>query len=548
MKILHGKADEGMPMFWKRIVHEKRTVQLYTLILFLALSVLFLMITLFLQTQTDQILQKEIEVNEECLLHAEKVIIQNKTVERVSDLLYITDNLSLSGMACTTDTAATIRQWIAFSDRKKVYDQIRFLDVDGNEVIRVNYQASGAYAVDSDLLQNKSDRYYFTGSITLAKDQVFISMLDLNIEGDTIEQPIKPMLRFATPYFSADGTLEGVVVLNYSAQEMLEQIASVAQASMGEMYLLNTDGYWLYDSQDSSKAWAFMYEDREKESFAQAYPEVWASIAGTQSGDLLADDGMFHYVRLDIETDVLSGETARLFCASDSIYIISFIPADSQAGAVFSGTFFRLLGRVFIKYLSIYFLLSGIAFVLAALLVVKRAQKKEIKYYSEFDAMTGVYNRRSGYQKLAGLQREKAAPPCQRSVCFLDINGLKAVNDYLGHEAGDELILTVIQTVKANVREKDFVARLGGDEFLIVFEGLRAPEAENVWARILQQFETVNANENREYLISVSHGIAAMRCGEENAMDTAIKEADALMYTEKREMKKNLHVVRGQQP
>ena len=81
---------------------------------------------------------------------------------------------------------------------------------------------------------------------------------------------------------------------------------------------------------------------------------------------------------------------------------------------------------------------------------------------------------------------------------FIDINGLKEVNDYLGHEAGDELILSIVDIIKANIRDTDFVARLGGDEFLIIFNNTDEIGAENVWMRIHQGYERINENRGQK--------------------------------------------------
>jgi diguanylate cyclase (GGDEF)-like protein len=177
-------------------------------------------------------------------------------------------------------------------------------------------------------------------------------------------------------------------------------------------------------------------------------------------------------------------------------------------------------------------------------LVANKEQNTKIKYFSEYDAMTGVYNRRSGYGKLNELKKDIYKRNCNIAVCFIDINGLKDVNDHLGHDAGDELIQSVVEVIRDNVRGNDFVARLGGDEFLIVFDSLDEEGAEKVWERIVQKYAQINADEDRRYVISVSHGIGMFRCSSDESIDDVINRADAKMYGEKREIKKTLNVIR----
>lgn len=87
-----------------------------------------------------------------------------------------------------------------------------------------------------------------------------------------------------------------------------------------------------------------------------------------------------------------------------------------------------------------------------------------------YDGLTKVYNRRSGIPKLSKMLDGIDSINVTMSLCYVDIDGLKQVNDALGHKYGDDLILTVIGVIKRLIREDDFVIRLGGDEFLIVFK------------------------------------------------------------------------------
>jgi diguanylate cyclase (GGDEF)-like protein len=162
--------------------------------------------------------------------------------------------------------------------------------------------------------------------------------------------------------------------------------------------------------------------------------------------------------------------------------------------------------------------------------------------------MTGIFNRRTGFEKLKQLYKNIEKNENKVSVCFIDINGLKDVNDYLGHEVGDELILTITNGIKNRIRENDFVARLGGDEFLIIFEGLDESDAEAAWQRIVAEFEQINDTENRRYLVSVSHGIETFSGDTNEYIDMIINQADEKMYREKKIIKKNLKIIRDFKP
>jgi len=169
---------------------------------------------------------------------------------------------------------------------------------------------------------------------------------------------------------------------------------------------------------------------------------------------------------------------------------------------------------------------------------------EKIKYFSEFDAMTGIYNRRAGYTLLQKSYHDFTKMGGSITVCFVDINGLKDVNDNLGHEAGDELILTIVNCINNRIREGDFISRLGGDEFLIVFLNTNEEQAESVWKRIVDDFKIINDSESRKYIVSASHGIAQFDINSNQYIDTIINLADEKMYDEKRKIKENLKIIR----
>ncbi len=121
-------------------------------------------------------------------------------------------------------------------------------------------------------------------------------------------------------------------------------------------------------------------------------------------------------------------------------------------------------------------------------------------------------------------------------ICFIDINGLKEINDVLGHEQGDALILNSVKIIKENIREEDLLIRLGGDEFLICFVNMDIDQVNKTWLRVLDKIKLAN-EEDKPYIISLSHGIAEIKKSDRNMLDELIREADIMMYEEKRSIK-----------
>ena len=533
------------PLLKTIFVEMKRTFFIAFALVFAALFLLVLGISMIVTHSTNTATQSKLLSNEQTLLNAERVILSSRLSKITGDLIFIRDSLVLNEEnELGYDEIA--QEWIAFSRNRQIYDQIRFIDADGNEVIRVNYTGNGAVLVAPEDLQNKKDRGYFSETIALDEHQIYISKLDLNIENSEIEQPVKPVLRLSVPYCGQNGQLKGIVILNYLAEDMFSQIRSISSAGSGETFMLNCDGYWVYNSSDAGKEWAFMYDDRQNVRFSTEYPSVWEKIVAGDTGYVVDSDGLFVYTKFVTSAEfTLPHADYQLVLGSGDWILVSYLPSGSESGAVFTQTFRQFLLDNLVGNGLFYLLILPIAFAIAVLQALNENKKRKVTYFSEFDTMTGVYNRRAGLEKIEKLMSISKSS-CEKScVCFIDINGLKEVNDTLGHDAGDMLIKTIVDVIKNHTRESDIIARLGGDEFLIIFEGINAERAEEIWSRILQAFQQINETEGRPYVVSASHGIEAFDCGIQRRIDHVINLADEKMYREKAFIKKTLQVIRS---
>jgi diguanylate cyclase (GGDEF)-like protein/PAS domain S-box-containing protein len=164
----------------------------------------------------------------------------------------------------------------------------------------------------------------------------------------------------------------------------------------------------------------------------------------------------------------------------------------------------------------------------------RKALEEELQYQAFHDPLTGLPNRALFADRLghalprADRRRESVA------VLFLDLDDFKTVNDGIGHEAGDELLVAVAQILQASVRPMDTAARLGGDEFAILLEDLADVHAAEAAAdRILAALETPITIADREVVIGASIGIAGQTDKSDTVADI-MRNADAAMYSAKR--------------
>ncbi len=190
-------------------------------------------------------------------------------------------------------------EYLELSRISRVYDQVRLLDADGMEVIRINYKDGKAEAVPREQLQNKANRYYFTETKKLGPNEVYVSPFDLNIEHKQIEIPHKPMIRVCNPIFDASEDFAGVVVLNYLGQTIIDDISIISGRSEDRIILLNKDGYYL-KAPNKEDEWAFMFKDKESRRFSHQYPEVWRQMQDIAEGQLETPHGLFSFATITL--------------------------------------------------------------------------------------------------------------------------------------------------------------------------------------------------------------------------------------------------------
>ena len=185
--------------------------------------------------------------------------------------------------------------FLNFAIRRRLYDQIRLLDSAGMELARVNYNQGSPAIVPDEKLQNKKGRYYFEDAFALNREEVYVSPLDLNIEHGQIEQPLKPMIRFATPVFDGRGTKRGVLLLNYFGSKLINSFVSISNPSeQSQPMLINADGYWM-KGPNSENEWGFMYEERKELTFANMFPKEWERIKTGGDGQFETPGGLFTF-------------------------------------------------------------------------------------------------------------------------------------------------------------------------------------------------------------------------------------------------------------
>jgi two-component system, cell cycle response regulator len=153
------------------------------------------------------------------------------------------------------------------------------------------------------------------------------------------------------------------------------------------------------------------------------------------------------------------------------------------------------------------------------------------------DDLTGLCNRR-GFTSLA----EQHLRHAQRSeepflVFFVDLDGLKPINDTYGHQYGSAALIETAQVLTATFRESDIIARLGGDEFSVLATNADLATADRLRVRLKETLDLYNRRAGRTYELSISVGVAEWTPGHPATLHELLELADARMYQEKRAKK-----------
>ncbi len=167
----------------------------------------------------------------------------------------------------------------------------------------------------------------------------------------------------------------------------------------------------------------------------------------------------------------------------------------------------------------------------------RQQAEEQVRQLSLTDELTQLHNRR-GFFVLA--QQQLKVVHRQKSSCcllFVDLDGLKQLNDNMGHEVGDRAIADAAEILKRTCRSSDIVARLGGDEF-VIFALNYLESAEELVVRLQANIARFNQESNRCYQLSMSIGIQCCIPDGETSLEQLIALADELMYAQKRTKKR----------
>ena len=157
------------------------------------------------------------------------------------------------------------------------------------------------------------------------------------------------------------------------------------------------------------------------------------------------------------------------------------------------------------------------------------------------DSLTGVYNRFGMDRFFAELKKKCMMSRFLMQLSFIDVDGLKNINDKYGHEEGDRIIKATASILQKKAK-KFYVIRYGGDEFIVMGAVRDEKEVEDYWKAVQEEIDTYNQTMRKSAMLSISHGYDIFNVAAETYLEDCIRVTDKKMYINKKE-KKNLNAI-----
>lgn len=240
-----------------------------------------------------------------------------------------------------------------------VFQQARFIGLNGHELVRAERTKNGVVVVPDDALQYKGDRHYVKQSLQLSADEIFVSALDLELENGAVAVPFRPIMRFAIGVFNKQGQRQGVFALNMRGQPLLDILAGTKINSQSA-FLLNNAGHVLFGP-DNTKQWGFMFGLPAE--FKTRYPVAWNKISEERRGHIVTDNGLFVFETVNpltyIQLRPWDTRQSRELAPGGYWKAISFIPPNKLPSIA-----------AFFKPATVAAYLAGLAVLLAAVLAL----------------------------------------------------------------------------------------------------------------------------------------------------------------------------------
>jgi PAS domain S-box-containing protein len=268
--------------------------------IYVPLAMLLMVICYSYYLLASRDITRHAELEDASLAKLEQQLLEDEFRGFASDLMMFANMQEWKSAFETSDK--TVLNELAYEFKTllattKRYEKIRLIDLQGKELLRVEYYQGNVSIIPELELQQKSHRYYIAASESLHKNQIYISPMDLNWEHGTLEQPLEPAIRLITPVFDARGEKRGLLVLNVLVESMMQRFMDKHANLPRRSLLVNRQGEWLHDG-EMAESWDFLLPEHPQNQFSGKFPEAWQKINQQEHGHFVTQQGMFTFSTL----------------------------------------------------------------------------------------------------------------------------------------------------------------------------------------------------------------------------------------------------------
>ncbi len=270
----------------------KKSYRIYFSFLFLVFGVIIALLTSVVNYKVDmRNMQAELndKAENELVRKQEELTAFTKDLERYLVSLRNSSVLHTYIQQPNRENRATANQlFYAISNTNSSLMQVRFIDLEGMEKIRINWNTAKQWPeiVKEEDLQNKIDRYYFIEASQIPANSFWYSNLDLNVEHKKIETPFKPVLRIASPVY-IDQQFKGIVIINIHARGFLQKFK---ESPFFNIALVDHEGHYLLHYQEKF-SWSRYLQTGH--TLAEDYPDEVSTILQDTGGTLMSLDNLY---------------------------------------------------------------------------------------------------------------------------------------------------------------------------------------------------------------------------------------------------------------
>ena len=519
------------------------------------------------------------------LLTATQVVGRNMKI--IIDVI-AEDAQLLAGMPVTSNVFNSPIEFIAERDKKILADtftamlsahpeyfQIRLISLSKNglELVRVDRNGKKFTRVLAGDLQEKGSYPYVTGTLRLARGDIYLSDISINHEKGAHSGLNKPTVVVSTPVFSHNGKRLGLIAINID----LNGLSRLLQANLPntyQLYLSNQSGDFLIHP-DESQTFGF---DRGKRILIQdSFRPVLSLIHGkgmnvvtyVDEGRQNRDGHVAAFVRLPfgdtidkrfvilglsqplenitLETTKLGWETFQIILAFSGLALILSMlvsrivtgPLNAMVSAINRFSKEHVISTLPLTRKDELGLLSrsfhDMQTQIMAHLSELNENRKALDHLARHDTLTGLPNRRMFFDRLEHAIAGSRRSGKQLAVLFVDLDRFKEINDTFGHTVGDKVLINAAILLKSSVREVDTVARLGGDEFVILIDMIEDLQRVTIIVQKLHAlFQRAIQIDGRDIYVHASIGAGIFPRDGKDA-DELMQNADQAMYNSKKD-------------